>query len=137
MGLVPITLGLRRLLALRGDEEDDAPARAATLGNALAVAGVTLANGSDNLGIYTPVFAAASGPRLLLFVTVFAAMVALWLGLATGSCTIRPSARSAGFGRIATPFVLIGIGVMVLVEAGTVSWVIGGFGAMSAVDGDQ
>ncbi len=33
MGLVPITLGLRRLLALRGDEEDDAPARTATLGN--------------------------------------------------------------------------------------------------------
>ncbi|WP_279358782.1 cadmium resistance transporter [Methylobacterium indicum] len=122
LGLVPIVLGCHRLLALRGDEEDDAPARAATLGNALAVAGVTIANGGDNLGIYTPVFATSPGPRLLLFVAVFAVMTGLWLALAHQLVHHRAlGAPIRRIGRVATPFVLIGIGVMVLVEAGTVS----------------
>ncbi|AWN54091.1 cadmium resistance transporter [Methylobacterium sp. 17Sr1-1] len=127
LGLVPIGLGCRRLVTLR-DEAEDEPARgAASLGNTLAVAGVTIANGGDNLGIYTPVFATAPTSRLILFVAVFAVMTALWLALARG--LVRHPALSAPirrFGRVATPFVLIGIGAMVLVEAGTVSWVTGG-----------
>ncbi len=49
-------------------------------------------------------------------------MVALWLGLA--HWLVHHPALGAPIrriGRVATPFVLIGIGVMVLVEAGTVS----------------
>ncbi|QRE77020.1 cadmium resistance transporter [Methylobacterium aquaticum] len=122
-GLVPIALGSSRLLALRSGAEDEAPGEPAGLGTVLAVAAVTVANGGDNIGIYTPVFATASGPRLLLIVAVFAAMVALWLGLA--HWLVHHPALGAPIrriGRVATPFVLIGIGVMVLVEAGTLSW---------------
>lgn len=122
-GLVPIALGSSRLLALRSGAEDEAPGEPAALGTVLAVATVTVANGGDNIGIYTPVFATASGPRLLLIVAVFAAMVALWLGLA--HWLVHHPALGAPIrriGRVATPFVLIGIGVMVLVEAGTLSW---------------
>jgi cadmium resistance protein CadD (predicted permease) len=126
LGLVPIALGLRRLLALL-DDGDEPAAGAGSLGNALAVAGVTIANGGDNIGIYTPVFATSPGSRLILFVAVFAAMTALWLALAYW--LVRHPGLGAPirrFGRVATPFVLIGIGVMVLVEAGTVSWITGG-----------
>lgn len=124
LGLVPILLGCRRLLALRSDDEDEDEDAPASLGNALAVAGVTLANGGDNLGITTPVFATSSTPRLVLFVAVFAAMVGLWLGLA--HWLVHHPALGAPIrriGRVATPFVLIGIGAMVLGEAGTVAWV--------------
>ncbi|MGX7703736.1 cadmium resistance transporter [Methylobacterium sp. Gmos1] len=124
LGLVPITLGCRRLLALRDDDVDEPAATSASLGNALAVAGVTIANGGDNLGIYTPVFATSPASRLILFAAVFAAMTALWLALA--HWLVRHpdfGAPIRRFGRVATPFVLIGIGAMVLVEAGTVSWV--------------
>ncbi len=126
LGLVPVALGFRRLLALRADAEDEPATWTASIGNALAMAGVTIAHGGDNLGIYIPVFATSSGPRLGLFVAVFAVMTALWLGLA--HWLVRHPALGAPIrriGRIATPVVLIGIGVMVLVEAGTLSWVMG------------
>ncbi len=125
MGLVPIALGCRGLLARWSDDADDAPEEPAAFGSMLAVAAVTVANGGDNVGIYTPVFATASGPRLVLFVAVFAAMAALWLGLARW--LVRHPALGAPIrriGRVATPFMLIGIGVMVLVEAGTWSRVV-------------
>ncbi|SEP34613.1 Cadmium resistance protein CadD, predicted permease [Methylobacterium sp. ap11] len=130
MGLVPIVLGLRRLLSMRTDAEDEAPAGAASVGHALAVAGVTIANGGDNLGIYIPVFATSPGPRLVLFVAVFALMTGLWLALAH-RLVHHPAfgAPIRRIGRVATPFVLIGIGVMVLVEAGTVSWLYQGSSA--------
>ncbi len=51
LGLVPIALGLRRLLARRDDAEDEPATGTAAFGNALAVAGVTIANGGGNLGI--------------------------------------------------------------------------------------
>ncbi|AWN48807.1 quaternary ammonium transporter [Methylobacterium terrae] len=124
LGLVPIGLGLRHLLSRRDDDGDEAAAGTASAGKALAVAGVTVANGGDNIGIYTPVFATSPAPRLVLFVAVFAVMVALWLGLA--HWLVHHPALGAPIrriGRVATPFVLIGIGVMVLVEAGTVAWV--------------
>ncbi len=128
LGLVPIALGLHRLLALRhANDEAEAATGAAAAGRVLAVAGVTIANGGDNLGIYTPVFATSSAPRLVVFVAVFAVMVALWLALA--HWLVHHPALGAPIrriGRVATPFVLIGIGVMVLVEAGTVSWLVDG-----------
>ncbi len=77
----PIALGLHRLLTC-GATKGDAPARAATLGNALAVAGVTIANGGDISASICAGLRHRLGPRLLLFVAVFAAMVALWLALA-------------------------------------------------------
>ncbi|PIK72809.1 hypothetical protein CS379_11930, partial [Methylobacterium frigidaeris] len=54
LGLVPIVLGVRGLLALRRDDEDEVAIEPTSLGNTLAVASVTIANGGDNLGIYTP-----------------------------------------------------------------------------------
>ncbi|TGD96319.1 cadmium resistance transporter [Methylobacterium nonmethylotrophicum] len=126
MGLVPVALGVRGLLTHRKDEEDDAVTGTASIGNALAVAGVTIANGGDNIGVYTPVFATSPGPRLVLFVAVFAVMVALWLALARW-LVHHPALGSPirRIGRVATPVVLIGIGVMVLAEAGTLSLIIG------------
>ncbi|KMO37740.1 hypothetical protein VQ03_18800 [Methylobacterium tarhaniae] len=126
LGLLPIVLGTRRLLALRSDDGDEAASEPASLGKVLAVAGVTIANGGDNIGIYTPVFATSAAPRLVLVLAVFAVMVALWLGFA--HWLVHHPALGAPIrriGRVATPFVLIGIGAMVLVEAGTLSWVTG------------
>ncbi|MFH6785610.1 cadmium resistance transporter [Methylobacterium sp. MA0201] len=126
LGLVPIALGVSRLLAVRENDGEEASTGPASVGKAVAVAGVTIANGGDNLGIYTPVFATSPAPRLVLFVAVFAVMVAVWLGLA--HWLVHHPALGAPIrriGRFATPVVLVGIGVMVMVEAGTVSWVMG------------
>ncbi|MFN0242684.1 MAG: cadmium resistance transporter, partial [Planctomycetota bacterium] len=62
LGVVPLALGVKKLVELRrGDrhENDDLAQRAATssASQILAVAGVTIANGGDNLGVYIPLFA--------------------------------------------------------------------------------
>ena len=88
----------------------------------LAVAGVTIANGGDNIGVYTPVFSTASLAALSTILVVFALMIALWL-LAAHWLVNHPAfgAPIRRYGHIVTPWVLIGIGLFVLYEADSIS----------------
>ncbi|MET7244529.1 cadmium resistance transporter [Methylobacterium sp. EM32] len=79
-----------------------------------------------NLGVAIVLFASTNLDHVVVPIGFFAFMTALSLALACS--LVRHPALSAPirrFGRVATPFVLIGIGVMVLVEVGTVSWITG------------
>lgn len=126
LGLFPIGIGLKKLRDLvRGDdgsgeelEGHSAPSR----GRMLAVAAVTLANGGDNLGIYTPLFATRTGPETTLLIVVFAIMTGVWCLLAHGLVN-HPAlgAPIRRYGRRVLPFVLIGLGVLILYEAGTLN----------------
>lgn len=126
LGLFPIGIGLKKLRDLvRGDdgsgeelEDHSAPSR----GRMLAVAAVTLANGGDNLGIYTPLFATRTGPEATLLIAVFAIMTGVWCLLAHGLVN-HPAlgAPIRRYGRRVLPFVLIGLGVLILYEAGTLN----------------
>src|ERR1043165_3359703 len=76
LGLVPLALGVRGLVtAIRGKESDDTPVAAAGL---LTVAGITIANGADNISVYTPVFRTIGTGATLLTLAVFAVGVAVW-----------------------------------------------------------
>src|SRR5687768_6742454 len=59
-GLIPIYLGFRALWKLTKREESDAPVALDVVqtrnSNTLAIAGITFANGGDNIGIYVPLF---------------------------------------------------------------------------------
>ena len=90
-------------------------------GNALAVAAVTIANGGDNISIYTPLFATRPALDIAVIGLVFAVMTAVWLGVAhwlTSHRTIGAPIRR--YGQRVVPFVLIALGVLILHEAGTV-----------------
>ncbi|MFI6793778.1 cadmium resistance transporter [Nonomuraea sp. NPDC050383] len=86
LGLLPFALGVRGLAAaLRSrkhpDDGDGAPSAAgvpAVASGVLPVAGVTIANGADNLSVYTPVFRTIGPVASLVTIAVFAAGVALW-----------------------------------------------------------
>jgi cadmium resistance protein CadD (predicted permease) len=127
LGVVPLGLGLRQLWALRpargapgqGDDaereqEDRLPA---TRSQALAIAGVTIANGGDNLGVYIPLF--AREPAWIgLYALVFAALTLVWCAL--GHWLVNHSivgARIRRFGHVALPFVLIALGLYILADA--------------------
>lgn len=125
LGLIPIVIGLKKLFDLRSGNGDDAAEHGAPgsgIGAVLAVAGVTIANGGDNIGIYTPVFAASSMVDLTVYNLVFAVMVAVWLAFSYWLVN-HPSlgAPIRRFGPVVTPFVLIAIGVHVLQAAGSLS----------------
>ncbi|MBB4571232.1 cadmium resistance transporter [Rhizobium leucaenae] len=124
LGLVPIFLGLKKLWALRqgpdGDPEDHDKASIGH-GNIVAVAAVTIANGGDNISIYTPLFATRTSGEIAAIAIVFVVMTALWLG-AAHFLVNHPAigAPIRRYGHRVVPFVLVALGILILHEAGTV-----------------
>ena len=125
LGLVPVAIGLNRLWSLMKPAEafqsDDESANHRQYGNVAAVAMVTVANGGDNLAIYTPVFATSSRDEVLGFALVFTVMTTFWVWMAhrlTQHPQIGEAIRRYG-GRI-VPWVFIALGVGIVYDAGTV-----------------
>ncbi|REE96688.1 cadmium resistance transporter [Thermomonospora umbrina] len=116
LGLVPFALGVRGLLRARGTDSDDSPAVATGL---LSVAGVTIANGADNISVYTPVFRTIGAGPVGATVVVFAAGVAVWCLAASwlGSHR-RVIAVIERHGRWIVPAVFIAIGTVIVLESG-------------------
>ncbi|HEU4835213.1 MAG TPA: cadmium resistance transporter [Pyrinomonadaceae bacterium] len=118
LGLLPIAMGVRAFVRGHQGNEEDLDARAGT--GILPVAAVTFANGGDNIGIYTPLFAASERGELLVIVTAFFVLVGLWcvLGKLIGNHTAVKKSLDR-YGHIIVPFVLIGLGIYIIVESGT------------------
>ncbi|HEU4594843.1 MAG TPA: cadmium resistance transporter [Pyrinomonadaceae bacterium] len=118
LGLLPVAIGVRGLL-WRGEVEEE-KAEAVGAAGVLSVAAVTFANGGDNVGIYTPLFAASDLATLLVILAVFFVMLAVWCvaGYFLGN---HPAVRRTldRYGHIIVPFLLIGLGVYIMLESGT------------------
>jgi len=118
LGLVPLGLGVRGLIAAvrRVEGDDDAPVVA---GNAFAVAGVTVANGADNIAVYTPLFRTIGADGTAVTVAVFAVLVAVWCLVASwlGSHR-RVIAVVERWGHWLVPVVFIVIGAVIVAESG-------------------
>ena len=83
------------------------------------VAGVTFANGGDNIGVYVPVFLNISTPAVITFCIVFLVLVAVLVAIAKFVATRRPIAEVLErWEHILFPIVLIGLGVAILVGGG-------------------
>jgi len=123
LGVLPILLGLKQLLELwKGIQEEETDLQTPSVGNVLAVSGVTIANGGDNIGIYTPVFATQNLQQMLVILFVFAVMVGVWVAFARWLVHHpRLGAPLRRYGHLLIPFVLIAVGVFVLHEAGSFS----------------
>jgi cadmium resistance protein CadD (predicted permease) len=122
LGLAPLVIGLKRLWALwRGARDANAVSEqtggSASRSKVLSVAGITIANGADNLGVYIPLF--SNAPHLIPFYSaVFAVMTGTWCAL--GYYLVNNAllgARIRRYGRAALPFVLIGLGLWILSKA--------------------
>jgi len=125
LGLAPIYFGLKRLWEIwngieTGDDAEDHRKASAGHGNIAAVALVTIANGGDNISIYTPLFATRSAYETLIIGCIFAVLTAAWLG-AAHSLVNHPKfgAPIRRHGHRVVPFVLIALGILILYEAGT------------------
>ena len=117
-GLIPLLLGLwAAWQAFRG-EDDDEDASGKRL-STLAVAGVTFANGGDNIGVYTPVFLSVEPLAVVAYCVIFLALVAILVALARFVATRPPIAEVLErFEHILFPIVLIGLGIVILVSGG-------------------
>ena len=120
LGLVPVALGVRGLIgAIRGGGDDDSPVAA---GNAFAVAGVTIANGADNIAVYTPMFRTLGAGHGVVVVLVFAVLVAVWCAAASWLGSHRRIIDAVRrYGHWLVPLVFITIGLVILLESGVLS----------------
>ena len=119
-GLIPLVLGLWAAWnAWRGgDDDDDAKVAGKKIG-AWTVAGVTFANGGDNIGVYTPVFLSVDPLAVVAYCIVFLALVAVLVVLAKFVATRPPIAEILErWEHILFPIVLIGLGIVILVTGG-------------------
>lgn len=120
-GLIPLGLGLLAAWkAWRGEDDDDDEEK--TAGKRISVwtvAGVTFANGGDNIGVYVPVFVTQGIEAIVAYSVVFLALVAVLVLAAKFVATRRPIARVLErWEHVLFPLVLIGLGVVILVEGG-------------------
>lgn len=123
LGLIPLGIGVYGLIRYlhrrsNGDDDEEGSIRA---GGLLGVAGITIANGADNISLYTPVFRTQPVPDTMVTIVVFLLLVAVW-------CLV---ARAIGTNRRVTealeriehwlvPAVFVGLGLYILVDSGVV-----------------
>lgn len=125
LGLMPVYLGVRGMIRqLRSvhetEESPDSDIPQKGYQQILSVASVTVANGADNISIYTPLFATLALPEKLTMISVFLVMTAIWCLLAK-YLTSHPFVERAikKYGHIAVPYIFILLGIYILYESGT------------------
>ena len=131
LGIFPILVGVRKLLELRHDRAEAAPTKplgstTGSYGNIASVALVTVANGGDNIGVYMPSFAVHSGSQVAIIAVVFVAMTALLCMLAHWMVSHpRFGAPLRRYGHVLAPLVLIGLGILIIHNAGSIPSLLG------------
>ncbi len=129
LGVVPIAFGISRLLHQEANDSEAEVKTEQTENSTLSsflspqvfnVAAVTVANGSDNIGIYAPLFANSTLDSLLVILGTFFLMVGVWCYTAYKLTHMGAIATVlTRYGNYLVPFVLIGLGVLILVDSRT------------------
>lgn len=124
IGIFPIAIGIKELLELpkNGNNKESAKqlsrSRLVTYLPFLTVAAVTF-SGGEEIGVYTSVFATyREVSEIIIIVLVVMVLTGLWCAVAYHLIN-RPLIASSikRTGTAALPFVLIGLGIYILVEA--------------------
>ena len=116
LGLVPLALGVHGLISAARNKRDDEPP--VSVQGVLPVAGITIANGGDNIAVYTPVFHRMGTDDIAGLLAVFAVLIAAWCAAASwlGSHR-RVIAVAERYGHWLVPLVFIAIGLVILADA--------------------
>lgn len=127
LGLVPIAIGISRLVTSNEDNSDSEERQTQPTWfssfispQAYSVAAVTFANGGDNIGIYMPLFASCTWQSLAIILSVFFSMVGVWCFAAYKLTQVPAIADNlTRYGSYLVPFVLISLGVLILIDSRT------------------
>lgn len=131
LGLMPIALGLSSLLNREDaieefepeiEQPEDSTASGFLSPQAYSVAAITIANGSDNVGVYVPLFASISFRSLVIIVGIFLLLVGVWCYAAYKLTQQQTIARVLSrYSDRVMPFVLIGLGAFIVLESNSLS----------------
>jgi cadmium resistance transport/sequestration family protein len=125
LGFLPIAIGIKQWIDLQQDDYEKVQSvsdvSSINLGlissQTYHVAAVTVANGGDNIAIYVPLFAGQSLIHLIITLTVFFGLIGVWCYVAYRLVCHPTIARLfTRYGSQLVPFILIGLGVLILIE---------------------
>lgn len=114
LGVIPILLGLRYAVQTSVQKSEAAvPLRIGLL----SVVFLTISNGGDNIGVYTPLFCVSTISEILSVAAVFAVCVPVWC-MAARFVGKLPKVRlfTERIHRVLVPLVLIGLGCWILLS---------------------
>lgn len=139
LGLLPIAIGLIRLVNIKRDEEEvqtvtaefnptslNTPVLSAIASfvspQTYKVAAITLANSGDNIAIYIPILGNSNAQELGVFLAVFFLLVGVWCYVAY-QLSRHPAVGHVltHYGHAIVPFVFIGLGIYIIINSGTLT----------------
>lgn len=116
LSLIPIVIGLKSLR--RRDRQPRAERPRTDAGSTLAVVGITVANGGDNMALYIPLFHGVDEAAGVVTAACFLAMTLLWC---TTACLLTRAAPGPGTARRMpaglAPVAYIAIGATALIRS--------------------
>jgi cadmium resistance transport/sequestration family protein len=127
LGLAPIAIGLSSWLNQENDDLKEvnevqhlqtSPFASFLSPQIYGVAAITVANGSDNISIYVPLFANSNLIQLLIIICIFFLLVGVWCYASyklVSQSNIGDVLNRYGSNMVA--FVLIGLGVFIILES--------------------
>lgn len=115
LGFIPIALGVKQLISLFRHQEEDSEIK--TGRSFWSIALVTIANGGDNIGVYTPLFTKLNLQQLIIYLFVFVVMIAAWCAFAF-YLVKHPLLKKAftKYGHVALPVFLILLGLWIFLD---------------------
>lgn len=129
-GLLPISIGIKCFFDQDDDSQESEIEKIQQQSlltkfiniQTYSVAAITVANGSDNISIYVPLFASSTWESLLIILGVFFTLVGLLCYIAyilTHQQAIADVLTR--YGNNFMPFVLIGLGAFIIFKSGTLT----------------
>jgi cadmium resistance transport/sequestration family protein len=132
LGLLPIAIGISSLVNREEDSseevlEETEQSEASIISNFLSpqtysVAAVTVANGSDNISVYVPLFASSNLESFVVTIGIFFLLLAVWCYAAYKLTNYKIIASVlTHYGNNIVPFVLIGLGIFIVLKSEALS----------------
>ncbi len=134
LGLLPISIGISSLVNREKDSSEEVlaeteEAKTSTITSffspqAYSVAAVTIANGSDNISVYVPLFASSNLESFLIIIGIFLLLLGLWCYAAYKLANNRAIADIlTHYINNLVPFVLIGLGAFIVLKSEALSFI--------------
>ncbi|MBD6619896.1 transporter [Komarekiella sp. 'clone 1'] len=132
LGLIPVAIGISSLINREEDVSQEVivataeyqDINTASIFNAqtYSVAAITIANGSDNISVYVPLFASSNLENFVIIIGVFFILIALWCYLAYKfTYQVKVANILSRYSSYIFPFILIVLGCFIVLKTGTLS----------------
>lgn len=124
LGLLPLSIGISSLVNWQEKPAEELATEISDSANSniAIVASLTVANGSDNISVYVPLFANNNLASLLITITLFFLLLGVWC-YATYKLTHQKIIANflIRYGNNIVPFVLMGLGAFIVLKSQALS----------------